>query len=446
MKFSYKFLIATFLMLFTVIIANVFALEYYAWKYFNEYVLTIKAQTPNLDTSFLNDILNNKNIDPKLVREYQQITQDINKITNSLEQFSKNPHETTNSWLLEALQKSWIPTKQIEQIIWTNALQSFFSSFIHIFSIDSTTAEWRFIFQIIRSMAFFNLGLIVIILIVSYIWVIYSFRPIRAIIDNLSNIIYKKEYKNIIYKRKDEFYNLIEAINNLNKSLSLQEKIRSDFLSDLSHEIKTPITAIKCYLEWIEDWVITLDENNIKMLYNEIERLIKITNSVMEYEKEVSENFWWIFVEKFNLAELVEKLIEEYKPILSKNSQEIVSYVSINYLLQADKDKFIQVLHNVFSNFIKYSWKHSTLVIKAFNRKWMYVISFADNWKWVNKEELPFVKEKFYKVEKSRNKTKDSWLGIWLSIIEKIVKLHNWELKINSEPKKWFEIVLTIPK
>jgi two-component system, OmpR family, sensor kinase len=98
-------------------------------------------------------------------------------------------------------------------------------------------------------MAIFDGILIAVILFLSYFWVNYSFRPIRAIIDNLSNIIYKKEYKNIVYKKKDEFHPLIEAINGLNKSLSLQEKIRSDFLSDLSHEIKTPITAIKCYLE-----------------------------------------------------------------------------------------------------------------------------------------------------------------------------------------------------
>lgn len=428
-----------------VIVSNVFALEYYAWKYFNEYVASIKVQTPNIDTSFLNDILNNKEIDPKLVKEYKEISQDINNITDSLEQFSKNPHETS-IWLLESLQKSWISTKQIEQIIWTSALQSFFWNFINVFSLDSSTAEWKFIFHIIRSMAYFNLWLISIILVISYIWVLYSFRPIRAIIDNLSNIIYKKEYKNIIYKRKDEFYNLIEAINNLNKSLSLQEKIRSDFLSDLSHEIKTPITAIKCYLEWIEDWVISLDETNIKLLYDEIERLIKITNSVMEYERAESENFWWIFVEKFNLAELVENISWEYMPILSKNNQEIISYISINYIIQADKDKFIQLLHNIFSNFIKYAWKDTTLVIKSFNRKGMYVIFFTDNGKWVNQEELPFIREKFYKVEKSRNKTKDSWLWIGLSIIDKIVKLHNWEIKINSELKNGFEIIISIPK
>lgn len=140
-------------------------------------------------------------------------------------------------------------------------------------------------------MAYFNLVLIGSILLLSYLWVVYTFRPVRSIVDNLSNIVYKKEYKNIVYYKKDEFFPLMEAINNLNKSLSLQEKIRSDFLSDLSHEIKTPITAVKCYLEGIEDGIIETTPKNMKMLYGEIERLIKITNSIMEYEKEESRNF-----------------------------------------------------------------------------------------------------------------------------------------------------------
>lgn len=448
MKFSYKFLLATLFILSTVIFANIFALKHYAGTYFNDYILTIQSNQDNLywlDNSFINNILSNKDLDPALIKEYQEISNDLNDITNSLDRFSKNP-KASNIWLLESLQKSWIPQSQIEQIIWTNAIQSFFSSISNIFSLDATSDEWKFILKTIKSMAYFNLILITLIWIMFYFWVVYSFRPIRDIIDNLSNIIYKKEYKNIVYKKWDEFRPLIDTINNLNKSLSLQEKIRSDFLSDLSHEIKTPITAIKCYLEWIEDWVIETNDNNMNMLYNEIERLIKITNSIMEYEKEESMNFWDIFIEKVDLSNLTEFIISEYYPLISRNEQEIISYIPAWYHIQADKDKITQLLHNIFSNFIKYSGKDTTLNIKSYNKANQHVITFFDNGKWVNKDELPFIKEKFYKVEKSRNKEKDSWIWIGLSVIEKIVKLHSGELSIDSEPKKGFEITIILPK
>jgi len=445
MKFSFKFLLATFLILSLVIFANVFALKYYAWRYFSEYVATIQTKTSYVDAEFLNKLLENKSLDPSLIEEYQEISKDLTNITNSLENFSKNPR-ASNSWLLESLQKSWMNSTQIEQIIWTNALQTFFWNITNLFSLDSTTAEWKFILRTIKSMAYFNFILITIILLIFYFWLVRSFRPIVEIIDNLSNIIYKKTYKNIIYKKWDEFKPLIDTINNLNKSLSLQEKIRSDFLSDLSHEIKTPITAVKCYLEWIEDGIIIPDEKNMSLLYNEIERLIKITNSIMEYEKEESKNFWDIFIEKVDISALVEFVSSEYMPLLSRNSQEIISYIPSNYRIQADKDKLTQMIHNIFSNYVKYAWKGTSLTIKAHQKNNMHEILFSDNWKWVNSEELPFIKEKFYKVEKSRNKSKDGGIWIGLSVIEKIVKLHNWELIINSEPKHWFEIIVRLPK
>jgi signal transduction histidine kinase len=71
--------------------------------------------------------------------------------------------------------------------------------------------------------------------------------------STIQNIIDRKRYGAIRYAGKNEFTPLITTINNLHKTLSIQEKIRTDFLSDLSHEIRTPITAVQCYIEALED-------------------------------------------------------------------------------------------------------------------------------------------------------------------------------------------------
>ncbi|MDD2566183.1 MAG: HAMP domain-containing sensor histidine kinase, partial [Candidatus Gracilibacteria bacterium] len=211
-------------------------------------------------------------------------------------------------------------------------------------------------------------------------------------------------------------------------------------------EIKTPITAVKCYLEGIEDGIIIPDDKNMSLLYNEIERLIKITNSIMEFEKEESQKMTDIFASRFDFSSLVEFISGEYLPILSKNHQQIVSYSSSGYFINADSDKISQLLHNIFSNYIKYAGKNSTLVIKTINKDRKHIISFADNGKGVDAQELPFLKEKFYKAEKSRNKSVGSGIGIGLSVIEKIVKLHNGEFYINSQAKKGFEIIIELPR
>jgi len=447
MKFSQKFLIANILILWFVVVANIFALKYFSSIYFEDYVVGVKKQTikNNINFETISKILDSEFLDDKTVEEYKKITKDLSNISSSLEEFSKDPKVSDTS-LVESMQQIWLSGVAIEKVIWTNALQSFFSNISNFFKIDYTTLEWTFVLKTLKSILYFNLFLIVLISGVIYAWIKLTFKPISQVISNLSGIIYKREYKNIFYNKKDEFYPLIEWINNLNKSLSLQEKIRSDFLSDLSHEIKTPITAVKCYIEWIEDGILELDEKNIKLLHSEIDRLIKITNLIMDYEKEESKKNDDIFIEKFDLIELLEFVKSEYLSELQKNNSEVIFNSLKKFNLSADKDKFTQILHNIFSNFIKYAGKNKKMEINFSNKKNYSVVCFSDNWAWVKEEDLPFLKEKFYKWEKVRNKNSDLWVGIWLSIIDKIVKNHNWIFEINSINKKWFEIKISLPK
>ncbi|MCK9272483.1 HAMP domain-containing histidine kinase [Candidatus Gracilibacteria bacterium] len=447
MKFSQKFLIANILILGFVIISNIFALKYFSSIYFEDYVVAVKKQTikNNINFETISKILDSEYLDKNTVEEYKKITKDLSSISASLEKFSEDP-KVSDSSLVESMQQIGLSGVAIEKVIGTNALQSFFSNISNFFKIDYTTLEGTFVLKTLKSILYFNLFLIVLISGIIYIWIKLTFNPIKQVISNLSNIIHKKEYKNLFYNKKDEFYPLIEAINNLNKSLSLQEKIRSDFLSDLSHEIKTPITAVKCYIEGIEDGVMKLDEKNIKLLHGEIDRLIKITNLIMDYEKVESKKNDNIFITKFDLIELLEFVKTEYFMELQKNNSEVIFNSSKKFYLNADRDKIIQILHNIFSNFLKYAGKNTKMEISFSNNKNYSVVCFSDNGAGVKEEDLPFLKEKFYKGEKVRNKNSDLGVGIGLSIIDKIVKNHNGIFEINSVNKKGFEIKISLPK
>lgn len=116
-------------------------------------------------------------------------------------------------------------------------------------------------------------------------WVRSIFTPIQNVTDNIRKIAENGEYTSLSYRKRDEFFPLISAINNLHKSLSIQERIRSNFLADLSHEIRTPITAVKCYLEAIEDGVMKLDTKTIHLFKNELDRLTSTTEEILEFER-----------------------------------------------------------------------------------------------------------------------------------------------------------------
>ncbi len=444
MKFSQKFLIFIFSVLIFTIGINILALKYFTTIYFDEYLTVIKHDVPDINFDLIAAFTNTKNLDDATIEEYKKILNDLSGISSSLEKFSSNPRAYAPS-IIDSLQKIGVSGNSIEQVLFVNALDSFFSNIFSLSVFDNSTPEGRFVLWVVMSMIVVNVLLIIFILLISYLWIHRAFRPIQTILENLSNIISRKGYKQIEYSKKDEFGALISAINSLNESLSRQQQIRSDFLSDLSHEIKTPITAIKCYLEGMDDGVIETSEKNYRLLHREIDRLINITSSIMEYERLEQEGTDSLSLQSIDFIELVKNVRDEYVPMLQKNRQEIVCAQSKTFFVNLDPEKTIQMIHNIFSNFLKYAWADTTLSIKLSRRDNWAHITFADNGKWIAKEEILFVREKFYQVEKSRTRSADQGLGIGLSIIDKIVAMHNGIYTIESDSLKGFAIKIKIP-
>lgn len=116
-------------------------------------------------------------------------------------------------------------------------------------NLDTSTPEGVFILKLLYRILSVNLIWLIFILLAYFLWIRKIFSPVNLIINQLRQYIDTAEYSGIRYTRNDEFFPLISTINNLHRSLSIQENIRSNFLSDLSHEIRTPITAVRLYLE-----------------------------------------------------------------------------------------------------------------------------------------------------------------------------------------------------
>lgn len=95
-----------------------------------------------------------------------------------------------------------------------------------------------------------------------------------------------------------------------------------------------------------------------------------------------------------------------------------------------NQDMFIQVLHNIFSNFLKYAGENTSLTFSIVQEKKYMILQFHDNGVGVSEEEIPYLMEKFYRVDKARTQ-KDGSMGIGLSIVEKIARLHGGKCEIS---------------
>lgn len=158
----------------------------------------------------------------------------------------------------------------------------------------------------------------------------------------------------------------------------------------------------------MDDGVIENSPKNYALLHKDINRLIDITSSIMEYEKLEQTDGETLEKHPIDFIRVIQYIQEEYGPLLTKQHQKIVVKQNKTPLLcSLDEGKFIQFLHNIFSNFIKYAGTGKILSISSIERQGKIYITFQDNGNGVAKKEIEFIREKFYQVDKSRTASRD---------------------------------------
>lgn len=210
------------------------------------------------------------------------------------------------------------------------------------------------------------------------------------------------------------------------------ENMRSQFVANVSHELKTPLTSIKGFSETLR---IVDDENTknkfLDIIDKETDRLTLLIDDILILSN--IENMNKLSNEKFNPNEVVEDVINMIKKEAAKKNISIDVEKKFNGLLVGDKDKFYQVVLNLTTNSIKYSNENGNVKIFTNKSKDKFVLMVKDDGIGIPKEDLPRIFERFYIVDKSRT-SKSTGLG--LAIVKHIVKLFNGEIFVESEVGK----------
>lgn len=206
------------------------------------------------------------------------------------------------------------------------------------------------------------------------------------------------------------------------------ENIRSQFVANVSHELKTPLTSIKGFaetLKYVEDTATR--EKFLDIIDKEAERLTSLINDILILSN--IENSNKMIEDEFTPSEVIQDVINMFTTNVNKKE------VIINYegnkgvVLIGDKDKFFQMMLNLVENAIKYSVSKTIIKIKSYERGGYYFIIVEDNGIGIPKEDLPRIFERFYRVDKSRAK---GGTGLGLAIVKHIVKIFNGEIYVKS--------------
>ena len=258
--------------------------------------------------------------------------------------------------------------------------------------------------------------------------------------DRIVNIFF------FIYKDENDLSSgIIAVVQDITEHVKLDE-MRKEFVADVSHELKTPITSIIGYADTLQDG--EYDEETTKKFLNVISqegrRMSNLVSDLLtlsrydtnRVQKEVTE---------FDLGELAKKCQEKLRIEIEKKKQNVECYVTADVPpIKADKAGIERVILNVLSNAIKYTEKHGSIKIYVgfvYNDAYIKII---DNGIGIPKEDLGRIFERFYRVDKARTREMGG-TGLGLSIAKEIIEQNNGSIDIKSEYGKGTEVVIRIP-
>ena len=271
----------------------------------------------------------------------------------------------------------------------------------------------------------------------------------KSIVDPIKSItkVAKKmasgdlKIKSSVYNN-EEITQLSNTLNYMASEIEKREKLKNEFISSVSHELRTPLTAIK-------GWVITLnddetDKETLKMGFDIIEketdRLTLMVEELLDFSKLVS-GIVHLNKRNVDIRSFVTHIENYMKP--RAVNEDIVFNVDISNNVSKgffDYNKMKQVLINILDNAFKFTDKERKVSLFVDQNESDIKFTIIDSGVGISEEELPKVKEKFYK-----GKNSNSQNGIGLSICDEIIKLHKGTFNIESELGKGTSVKITIP-
>ena len=243
----------------------------------------------------------------------------------------------------------------------------------------------------------------------------------------------------------EEIKELSDVLQNAAGELDKTESLRREFLANVSHDLKTPLTMIKAYAEMVRD--VTYDkpekrEENLNVIIEETDRLNVLVNDILELSK-LQSNTVKLEYEEFDLDLLIESILKRFDIFVSKEGYSIIYKGIKNTFVTADKKRVEQVLYNLVNNAIQYTGDDKKVFVTLTKKDKKYRISVRDTGSGIKKEELDNIWDKYYKIDK-KHKRDMVGSGIGLSIVKNVCINHGFKYGVESKKNNgstfWFEI------
>lgn len=304
-------------------------------------------------------------------------------------------------------------------------------------------------------MVYLFIGFIFLAIILTLIYSNLISKPLLTI-NSVANKMSQMDFSvTCPIERDDEIGNLARTLNFLSYNLEMAlmdlksknkkleddiekerqlENMRKDFIANVSHELKTPIGIIEGYAEGLKDGIVSGDDSKIYLetIIDESKKMGILVTNMLELSKLESGSIK-PSPEHFNINRLINKILNKHKPEFEEHNLKINYNASTPYsYIYADPFQMEQVMTNLITNAIKYTPSGNDINVSINENNDKFKISVQNMGTSIPDDQINKLFDKFYRVDKSRERNKYNSTGIGLSIVKNILQLHNCEFNIQN--------------
>lgn len=272
-------------------------------------------------------------------------------------------------------------------------------------------------------------------------------KPIQLIIKATSEYDSGNLTYQIPLKSDNELGYLSNTLNYMASTMNQNGEYQRKFISNVSHDFRSPLTSIKGYVTAMLDGTIPpeLQEKYLKIIAYESERLEKLTNSLLTLnELDIKKRL--LHIERFDINEIIKTTANTFEGICTDRKIRLELILSGRELfVMADMSQIQQVLYNLLDNAIKFSDNASSIFLETTEKNGKVFVSVKDNGCGIPKDSLSKVWERFYKIDASRGKDRKG-TGLGLAIVKEIISAHNQNINVISTEGVGTEFIFTLEK
>lgn len=317
----------------------------------------------------------------------------------------------------------------------------------YLYAVKSAEELNMLMLRLIKVFFIVTLIIIAVVFTVVYFMTKTLMKPIKEMTDAAERFGRGEFDKKIEIKDDNEIGILAASLNDMAYSLSKIEETRRNFIANVSHELKTPMTSIGGFIDGILDGTIQKEQQNhyLKIVSQEVYRLARLVRSMLNISKyETGE--MELNTETFNVTDLTAKTAFLFEARIESKELEVIGLESEAFYVKADVDLVQQVIYNLVENAVKFVDQGGYISFRfEYNeddrKTYIYIRNSGEG---LTEDELPKVFDRFYKTDESHGKDKTG-VGLGLSIVRSIIKLHGGKISVRSVVGEYTEFSFSLP-